>query len=70
MLKAFIICVIAGLGNIPAAFGAAFVLAWFEVGVSYAFGTRYGFPSMLILVIFVLLWRPYGVFGRGGVTRV
>ena len=70
LLKAFIICVIAGLGNIPAAFGAAFVLAWFEVGVSYAFGTRYGFPSMLILVIFVLLWRPYGVFGRGGVTRV
>ncbi len=70
LLKAFIICVIAGLGNIPAAFGAAFLFGWFEMGVGYAVGTRYGFPSMLILVIFVLLWRPYGVFGRGGVTRV
>ena len=70
LLKAFIICVVAGLGNIPAAFCAAFVLAWFEAGVSYLFGTRFGFPSMLILVIFVLLWRPYGLFGRGGVTRV
>ena len=70
LLKAFIICVVAGLGNIPAAFCAAFVLAWFEAGVSYTFGTRFGFPSMLMLVIFVLLWRPYGLFGRGGVTRV
>jgi len=70
LLKAFIICVVAGLGNIPAAFCAAFVLAWFEAGVSYTFGTRFGFPSMLMLVILVLLWRPYGLFGRGGVTRV
>jgi branched-chain amino acid transport system permease protein len=70
LLKAFIICIVAGLGNIPAAFCAAFVLAWFEASISYAFGTRFGFPSMLILVIFVLLWRPYGLFGRGGVTRV
>ncbi len=70
LLKAFIVCVIAGLGNLPAAFAAAFFFGWFESGVSYAIGTRFGFPAMLILVIFVLLWRPYGVFGRGGVTRV
>ena len=70
MLKAFIICVIAGLGNLPAAFVASFVLGWFESAVSYGAGARYGFPAMLVLVIIVLLWKPYGVFGRRRVTRV
>ncbi len=70
LLKAFIICVIAGLGNLPAAFVASFVLGWFESAVSYGAGARYGFPAMLVLVIIVLLWKPYGVFGRRRVTRV
>jgi branched-chain amino acid transport system permease protein len=62
--------VIAGLGNIPAAFGAAFVLGWFEAFVEYIAGARWGFPALLLLVIVVLLWRPYGVFGARRVARV
>jgi len=38
--------------------------------VEYGAGARYGFPAMLALVIIVLIWRPYGVFGRADVTRV
>jgi branched-chain amino acid transport system permease protein len=69
LLKAFIICTIAGLGRVPAAFVMAFVLGWFEAFVSYAFGARFGFPSMLLLVMVTLLWRPHGLFGQNRVVR-
>ena len=70
MLKAFIVCVIAGLGNLPGTVLAGIVLGLFESAVEYGAGARYGFPAMLALVIIVLIWRPYGVFGRADVTRV
>ena len=69
-IKSFIICIIAGLGNIPGAITMAFVLGMFEISVQYIFGQRYGFPAMLGLVVLVLIWRPYGVFGKATVNRV
>ncbi len=69
MLKAFIICVIAGLGNVAGALYAAFILGIFESFVQFFFGVRFGFPALLLLVIVALIWRPYGVFGRRKVVR-
>lgn len=69
MLKAFFICVIAGLGNIPGAVLAAFALAEIEAAIQYLAGARYGFPAMLALAILILIWRPFGLFGRRVVTR-
>ena len=70
MLKAFIICVIAGLGNIYGALIASFVLGLFEVSVQFLFGVRFGFPALLLLVISALIWRPFGVFGRRKTDRL
>jgi branched-chain amino acid transport system permease protein len=70
MLKAFIICVIAGLGNIAGALYAAFILGVFEALVQFVFGVRFAFPAMLLIVILALIWRPYGVFGRRRVFRL
>lgn len=70
MLKAFIICVIAGLGNIAGALYAAFILGVFEALVQFVFGVRFAFPAMLLIVILALIWRPYGVFGRSKVSRL
>ncbi len=70
MLKAFIICVIAGLGNVGGALCAAFVLGVLEAFVQFYFGVRFGFPTLLLLVIVALIWRPYGVFGRKKVVRL
>lgn len=64
LLKALIICVVGGLGSIPASFTAAFLLAFVEVSVQYTFGTKWGFPALLTFVIIVLLSRPAGLFGR------
>ena len=70
MLKAFIICVIAGLGNIYGALISAFVLGLFEVSIQFIFGVRFGFPALLLLVILALIWRPYGVFGKRKTERL
>lgn len=70
MLKAFIICVIAGLGNVMGALYAAFLLGLFEAFVQFFFGVRFAFPAMLLLVIVTLIWRPYGLFGRAQVSRL
>jgi branched-chain amino acid transport system permease protein len=70
MLKAFIICVIAGLGNTMGALYAAFLLGLFEVTVQYVLGVRFGFPALLLLVIVALVWRPDGVFARRKALRL
>ena len=70
MLKAFIMCVVAGLGNLPGAIVAAFGLAVVEAFVEYAAGARWGFPALLAIVIIVLIWRPAGLFGRAQIRRL
>jgi branched-chain amino acid transport system permease protein len=64
LLKALIICVVAGLGNIPAALTTSFLLAFVEVLVQYTFGTKWGFPALLSIVVAVLIVRPNGLFGQ------
>ncbi len=70
MLKAFIICVVAGLGNVYGAVGAAIALGLLEAVIQYVLGVRYSFALLLLLVIVVLIWRPYGLFGRKQVVRL
>ena len=70
MLKAFIICVIAGLGNTLGALYAAFFFGIFEAAVQFLLRVRFGFPSLLLLVIVALIWRPEGVFARRRAMRL
>lgn len=70
MLKAFVICVVAGLGNVFGAVGAAIVLGLLEAMIQYVFGVQYSFAILLVLVIAVLIWRPSGLFGRAQVVRL
>lgn len=70
MLKAFIMCVVAGLGTLPGAVLVSFGLALLEAWVQYAFGARWGFPMLLAAVVVVLIWRPSGLLGRAQVRRM
>lgn len=70
LLKAFVICVVAGLGNVWGAGVCAFALALLEASIGYYVGMRFGFPTMLLIVILVLIWRPQGLFGREKVVRL
>lgn len=69
LLRAFVICVVAGLGSVPGAGFAALALGLFEAAIQYYYGVRYGFPLMLALVIVVLIWKPAGLFGQQEVVR-
>lgn len=70
MLKAFIICVVAGLGNVYGAAAVAFALGLLEALIQYLFGVQYSFAILLLIVIAVLIWRPAGLFGRAQVIRL
>lgn len=70
MIKAFIICAVAGLGSLRGTVIVAVALGLGEASVQYLIGSRYGFPAMLLTVILVLIWRPYGIFGRRTINRV
>jgi branched-subunit amino acid ABC-type transport system permease component len=70
MLKAFIICVVAGLGNVYGTVATALVLGMLEALAQYLIGVQYSFALLLLLVIIVLIWRPYGIFGRRQVVRL
>lgn len=70
MLKAFIMCVVAGLGTLPGAVLVSFGLALLEAWVQYAFGARWGFPMLLCAVVLVLIWRPSGLLGRTQLRRM
>ena len=70
MLKAFIICVVAGLGNTYGAVAAAIVIGLLEAATQYVLGVRFGFAFLLLIVIGVLIWRPAGLFGKTRVVRL
>lgn len=70
MLKAFIICIVAGLGNVTGAVISAIALGLLEATLQYNLGVQYSFALLLLLVIVVLIWRPYGLFGRKQVVRL
>jgi branched-subunit amino acid ABC-type transport system permease component len=68
-VRAFVICVVAGLGSVTGAGVAAIALGLFEAAIQYYFGVRYGLPVMLGLVVVALIWRPAGLFGKQEVVR-
>ena len=69
MVKAFIICAIAGLGNVAGSLYVAVTLGVFEASIQYLLGVRFAFPALLLLVIVALIWRPNGVFGRRRIVK-
>ncbi|HTN97074.1 MAG TPA: branched-chain amino acid ABC transporter permease, partial [Nordella sp.] len=69
LLRAFVICVVAGLGSVTGAGIAAIALGLFEAAIQYYLGVRYGFPVMLLLVIIVLIFKPAGLFGQQEIVR-
>jgi branched-chain amino acid transport system permease protein len=63
-IKALIVVVLAGLGNVLGVLGAGLLLGLIEALSVFAIGAPYREVVGLILFVLVLLLRPQGLFGR------
>ena len=70
MLKAFIVCVIAGLGEVRGALVVAFVLGTIESIIQFQLGVRFALPTLLFLVVITLIFRPQGLMRKNEASRL
>lgn len=66
LLKAFIVCVIGGLGSIPGALFGGLLLGVIESFAGYAIGPQNSLTLALAIMLFVLLVKPTGLMGVKG----
>lgn len=64
LIKAFIIIVFGGLGNIRGTMYASFILGIVESLAALFFGSGLALPVMFLFMLLVLIFRPSGVFTR------
>lgn len=66
LFKAFIICILGGVGSIPGAALGGFVLGLIESLGTAAFGPEHALTVSFGVLIAFLLLRPQGLLGRAG----
>lgn len=64
--KAFVICVLGGLGSVPGAMVGGLALGIVESFGALWFGPEHAVTLSFTLLILMLLWRPTGLLGRKG----
>lgn len=63
LIKGFVIIVFGGLGNIRGTMYASFILGIVESTVALFMGSGWALPVMFMFMLFVLMFKPAGVFG-------
>jgi len=64
--KAFVVCVLGGLGSVPGAMVGGLVLGVIESFTSFWFGPERAVPISFALLLVLLFVRPSGLMGRRG----
>ncbi|MFL5043941.1 MAG: branched-chain amino acid ABC transporter permease [Xanthobacteraceae bacterium] len=64
--KAFVVCVLGGLGSVPGAMVGGLVLGIIESFGSYWFGPEHAVTISFALLLLLLFVRPSGLLGRRG----
>ena len=63
-MKALIVMVLGGLGNIPGTFIGGLILGVTELATSFFISSNYREVAGLVLFLLVLIFRPQGLFGK------
>lgn len=63
LLKAFVVMVLGGLGNVKGTVIAAFVLSIAEIFSAYYLGGIWAMPLFLAVLVVILVFKPKGLFG-------
>jgi branched-chain amino acid transport system permease protein len=64
LMRAFVVVVLGGLGSVPGALIAAFLLGAVDAGMSILFNPTIAALTAFAIVIAVLIARPAGILGR------
>jgi len=64
--KAFVVCVLGGLGSVPGAVAGGLFLGVIESAGALAFGPEHGITLSFALLILFLIFRPQGLLGKRG----
>jgi branched-chain amino acid transport system permease protein len=64
--KAFVVCVLGGLGSVPGAMVGGLVLGVVESFAALWFGPEHAVTVAFALLIAMLVFRPTGLLGRKG----
>ena len=65
LTKAFIICVVGGLGNIPGTIVASYMVSFIEITSSFVLGIYWAPLVLAAFMLVTILACPVGLFGRG-----
>jgi branched-chain amino acid transport system permease protein len=64
--KAFVVCVLGGLGSVPGALVGGLVLGLIEATAGHVLGPQHAVTAGFVLMLLVLLTRPAGLMGKLG----
>lgn len=64
ILKAFVVVILGGLGSIPGAVVGGLLLGLTESVFASLFGALVSDMLGFLMIMLILLWRPYGLLGR------
>jgi branched-chain amino acid transport system permease protein len=65
IMKAFVVVILGGLGSVPGAVVGGLLLGLAESGFASFFGALVSDMLGFLLIMVILLWRPFGLLGRG-----
>ena len=63
-IKAFTAAVLGGIGSVPGAMAGGYVLGLSEAVTTKLFGAQYKDVAAFVLLVGVLIFRPWGIFGK------
>ena len=70
MLTAIVVVVFGGLGSIRGAIAAAYIIGFVQAAVSVLFGVKWAMPALFSFMIIMLIFRPYGLYGKPDEARI
>jgi branched-chain amino acid transport system permease protein len=64
LIKAFAIAIVGGLGSVPGAIMAAFIVSYAEVATIFATSEQFADLVALMIIVTILIFKPTGLLGK------
>ena len=70
LLQSLIVVIFAGLGSVKGTIYAAYIIGFIQSAVSIYWGSAYALPVLYLIILIVLVIRPYGLAGKPQEARL